>query len=325
MGLDDDLRKLAAVQYGLVSIRQARACGATKSGIRSRCLGPDWDAPTARVLRLVGAPSDAWQLLMLGALDAGPGAVVSHAAAAFVWRLPGFPLRGVEVSRSRARSNCAVQAATAHHPRLLPEHHVTELRGVPVTTLARTVFDLAGRIHPGRLERLVDTVVARGPSVLTALHAVVHDLGAPGRDGASAMARVLQSRPAVHVAPASGLEARFCEILARAGEPPLDRQVDLGGHDWIGRVDFVDRRLGVVVEVDSDLHHTSPLDRAADARRDEALRRAGWLDVVRVSEHEIWRRPDEAVAKVRAARRRARLRLVAERGPTGSLSATRAS
>ena len=89
MGVDTELRNLAAVQYGLVSVRQARAVGATKSGLRSRLLGPDWDSPTPRVLRLLGAPADGRQRLMLGVLDAGPAAVVSHASAAALWRLPG--------------------------------------------------------------------------------------------------------------------------------------------------------------------------------------------------------------------------------------------
>ncbi|HVM02552.1 MAG TPA: DUF559 domain-containing protein [Acidimicrobiales bacterium] len=325
MSLDDDLRELAAVQYALVSVRQAQAMGATKSGLRSRRLGPDWESVTARVLRLVGAPRGARQLLMLGVLDAGPGAAVSFGAGAFLWRLPGFPLGTVEVSRPRSRSTCAVAAAIAHHPRLLPPHHVTECHGIPVTTLARTVFDVSTRLRPARLERLVDTVVARSPSALAALHATAADLRACGRRGSGPMRAVLSARPPGYVAPASGLEARFDRILAEGGEPPLDRQVDVGGHEWIGRVDFVDRSLRIIVEVDSDLHHTSLLDRAADARRDEALRRAGWVDVVRVCEDEVWRRPHEAVAKVRAARRRARRLLVSDPDPGGSRSDTRAS
>jgi len=312
MSLDDDLRTLAELQYSLVARRQARALGATASGLDSRLRGPDWDAPTNRVLRLVGSAPGLRQHLMLAVLDTGPGSAVSHGSAATIWRLPGFALKITHVTRARIRSKRTSDVAVVHHPRLLAASHVTEWHGIPVTTLARTLFDVAADVHPGRLERLVDTVVAKSPSTLAALHVMREELSASGRGGTAAMRAVLDSRPPGYVAPATGLEARFARILADAGEPPLERQVDVGGHEWVGRVDFLDRALGLVVEVDSDLHHTSPLDRAHDRRRDERLRAAGWRQVVRVSEDDVWRHPHEAVAKVRGARRLAARVLVGE-------------
>ncbi|HSH23618.1 MAG TPA: hypothetical protein VK975_06110, partial [Acidimicrobiales bacterium] len=112
--------------------------------------------------------------------------------------------------------------------------------------------------------------------------------------------------PLGYIAPASGTEARLARLLAEAGEAPLDRQVDVGGHEWVGRVDFADPALKILVEVDSALHHSSRLDRAADRRRDGALGDAEWQWVVRISEDQVWRRPREAVALVRQARAAAR-------------------
>lgn len=171
---------------------------------------------------------------------------------------------------------------------------------------------MAGDVHPARLERLVDTVLAKSPSMLAALHAMSEELTGSGRAGMTAMRSVLAARPPGYVAPASGLEARFARILTEAGERPLERQIDLGGHEWVGRVDFYDRALAIVVEIDSDIHHTSLVDRAHDRRRDERLREAGWREIVRVSEDEVWRHPHDAVAKVRTARRRAAGILVSE-------------
>ena len=77
----------------------------------------------------------------------------------------------------------------------------------------------------------------------------------------------------------------------RAGEPPFERQVDLGDDEgWIGRVDFADRRLKVVVEVQSETFHSSLSDRRRDAERFRRLRAAGWI-VVEVTEDEIFHRP----------------------------------
>ena len=259
---------------------------------------------------------------MIGALDAGPGAVVSHRSAAALWHLPGFGFGQVEVSLARGRAAPRPTWARLHRPTVLAPSHVTQRHGLPVTTLARTLLDLAGDLHPARLALLVDRVTAKSPAILAALHGVLVDLGVNGRPGVSALRAVLEDRPVGYVAPASGLEARFERVLAAAGEPPLERQVDLGGHEWVGRVDFLDRALRVVVEVDSDLHHTSLLDRVHDRSRDERLRGAGWHTVVRVTEEEVWRRPERAVQKVRDARARARATLLgAKCGAGGSISA----
>ncbi len=98
------------------------------------------------------------------------------------------------------------------------------------------------------------------------------------------------------------MEARFERVLRDAGQRPLERQVDLGGHGWLGRVDYLDRALLLLVEVDSELHHTSPEDCARDQARDHALLEAGFRKVVRIGEESIWLRPWEAVHQIVTAR-----------------------
>ncbi len=105
---------------------------------------------------------------------------------------------------------------------------------------------------------------------------------------------------AVPASPASDLEARFFALLVAAGLELPERQVDLGGDVWVGRVDYYFRRHHLVVEVDSERHHTSKLDVEADARRDAALRSAGFR-VLRIGEHQLLDRRGEVVAVVRRA------------------------
>jgi very-short-patch-repair endonuclease len=115
------------------------------------------------------------------------------------------------------------------------------------------------------------------------------------------MRQILDELPVGSKVPASGLEARFEEICRNAGIRELERQLDTGGHSWLGRVDYVIRRLKLIIEVDSRLYHTSPLDVANDEARDKAMLAAGWRMVLRVAEEDIWRRPWFVVEQVLAA------------------------
>ena len=114
------------------------------------------------------------------------------------------------------------------------------------------------------------------------------------------MRRLLAERAGAYVPPESNMEARLNAVAKRAGLHNLVRQRDVGAADWIGRVDFLDPEKRLVVEVDSDLHHTSLLDEAADAARDAALTDAGYT-VVRIKEHDVWHRPYEVMRRLLAS------------------------
>jgi very-short-patch-repair endonuclease len=73
------------------------------------------------------------------------------------------------------------------------------------------------------------------------------------------------------------------------------------GREWIGRVDFVDERRKVVIEVDSAYCHGALIDQAADRERTEALIADGWR-VERFTDAEIYFHPNATVARLRALR-----------------------
>lgn len=202
---------------------------------------------------------------MVAALHAGEGAVVSHQAAACPWALPGLSDDRVRISKHRVGSRRRSLPAELHEPRYLPAHHRATREGIPLTTVARTVFDLAGCLHPLRAEGALDNALARKLVALEELRAVAIELLEHGRTGSALMRQLLADRGAGYIPPASGLEARIFALMVEAGLPLPERQVDLGGESWAGRVDYLYRHLGLVVEVDSELHHTSKLD--AEARR----------------------------------------------------------
>ena len=81
----------------------------------------------------------------------------------------------------------------------------------------------------------------------------------------------------------------------------------------IGRVDFRHSFHKVIVEIDSDLHHTSISDRRRDTIRRKALEAAGWI-VIQVTEFELWHQPEKMLDRIRV---RARVSLIGfiPRGP----------
>ena len=255
---------------------------------------------TSKVIRLVGTQRTFRQRAMAAALDAGPGAAVSHEAAAALWRLPGFLPGPLQASRAVGRSGARSSLATVHRTCCLPDQHVTRTEGIPVTTVARAIFDLAGVLHPGKTERALDNALARGLTTVGAVRAVAAELCTSGRAGSAVMRRLLADRVEGYVAPESGLEARFLSIVHAAGLPVPVRQRDLGGEEWIGRVDFLYPEKRLVVEIDSDLHHSTLSDGAADADRDRALHGAGYR-VVRIGEELVWHRPEEVVRRLLAS------------------------
>jgi len=296
--MEEELRCLAERQHGVVATWQsdgdARGARRTASG--------QWELQGA-VLRRRGSPRTPEQLVMSGVLDAGPGAVASHDTAAALWGLPGFPLEPVEVTCGGRRSSHHPASVTRHRPVLLLDHHRTATSGVPVTTLARTLFDLAGRLREDRLARLVNLVANRSPGTLVALHQLLDELACRGRAGIQAMRSVLADRPLGSTLAASGLELRFEQVLRESGQPPLRRQVDLGRHEWKGRVDDDDDETRAGRRGRQRAAPHEPDDRASDEARDRSLPACGVRRVLRVPEEHLWYRPDLAVDAVRRARR----------------------
>lgn len=191
--------------------------------------------------------------------------------------------------------------AKVHTTRRLPGHHVVELDGIRVTSPVRTVFDLSDVVPLGRLARVLDDAWGLRLLKADALIDTLEELRGRGRGRVAWMRMLIEERGRDYVAPESGLERSFRRLLEKDGQPPMEYQVDLGGESWVARVDAVDRRARVVVQIDSDRHHTSLLDRRHDEQQDAALRALGWT-VIRITESDLRRRPSWVASIVRTAR-----------------------
>jgi very-short-patch-repair endonuclease len=233
-------------------------------------------------------------------LDASPGAVVSHPTAAHLWGAPGWRADPIHVERHRGVSRRRSGLARVHEVTDLLPQHVRLIDGIPVTSPARTIFDLAGMVHPARVERLLDWCWAERLVDGRTLHRTLDELAERGRPGIATMRELLESRGPGYVPPASGLERRFADIVDTPLLPPMRRQVDLGEATWTGRVDFAAERVPLVVEVQSERYHTALVDQAADAARRARLEADGF-EVVEVWDREVWHEPQVVLDRVSRA------------------------
>jgi hypothetical protein len=285
--MDQAVRRFADRQCGMFSAIQAHSAGASPKVIKWRVETGTWERVTRGVYRLPGAP-DTWkQRLWIALLVAGPCAAVAREAAAALWGIPGFPEGPVEIVAAHGMKDHRLRYGKFHETRRLPSSHVTIVDGIPVTTLERTLFDLAGAVNEKRADRAIENVLARRHTTVERLWGVWADIAAPHRPGTRVMRKLLIKRGPAYVARESELEIRFTELLDAYGIAQPSWQVDIGDDDFIGRVDCLFRRARLIVELDGRIGHVGPLDEARDAARDKRLRALGyrvrrftWADVV---------------------------------------------
>ncbi len=90
---------------------------------------------------------------MAAVLACGDGAVLSHTSAAAVW---GLTRQGRSVEVTVPGFRCPAHPGIAIHRRSLRPEDATERDRIPVTSVVRTLLDLACRLSAPRLERAVN-------------------------------------------------------------------------------------------------------------------------------------------------------------------------
>ena len=283
---------LAGRQHGVVSARQLAALGC------SRTVVSDWSR-AGRLHRLyrgvyaVGhraISADARRLAAV--LAAGEGALASHTTAAAIWGLAGDRGGAVHVSVGRAHGARSHAGLVVHHSRSIRTVDASHVRGIPVTSVARTLADLGDIVRADRVRAAF--AAAERADLLDMDVVTAQFVGAHGRRGPRILAEITRTYDPRWADARSGLELAMLDLLAAAGLPAAEVNV------WIdGRyvADLLWRRRRLIVEVDGDFFHRSPLARRADALRERELRRLGF-DVARVSQADVEHRPAAVADRV---------------------------
>jgi len=301
------MRRLAERQHGVVAHRQLLDLGIEQEAIRSRREG-GLLVPVFRGVYSVGHRRVEMESRWMGAvLACGPGAVLSHASAAHLLGLRRS--RGaLEVLR---RSGGAKHAGIRLHQtrRLEPGETSTE-KGIPVTSIERTVLDMAGRLDNRQLERLLVAADRSGRLRWPELGRLLRRRR--GRRGAGRLRQVAAEVDPRAVEALSGLEVDFLALCRRANIPPPSANVLVAGH----LVDFLWPRERVVVETDSYVYHGDRPAFERDHQTDVDLVAAGY-DVHRTTELMLATDPTPFLLNVRNALRR---RTASTSSPAGTRS-----
>lgn len=293
------LRRLAADQGGVVTRAQARACGCAEPEIRRLLRAGRWVTVRRGVLAAADAITEPHRRLVADAaavwLALGRRPVLSHGSAALLHGLvlPASPTRAeltADPRVLRARIGRAFRLDEAG----LPAHHTTVVDGLPVTTVARTVLDLARRLPWEEAVILADDALHRGLLHRDELERALRDCAVwPGVRQAARVVAAADGRAE------SPLETVCRLVFAGHGLPPPDLQgliVDERA-GWFARVDFLwaDRRT--VVEADGRLKYTRPADLWDEKLRQERIEELGYA-VLRVTWAQVTRAPQDTVARV---------------------------
>jgi very-short-patch-repair endonuclease len=266
----DGVWALARKQHGVIARDQLLELGFHSQAIKHR-VSKGRLHPVTRGVYAVGRPQltreGKW---MAAVLSCGPGAALSHESAAVLWGIRSRESRGLEVSvpSGAGRKRAGI---TIHRRNQLAVVDVTHHRGIPVTTPACTLIDLAPRLKRDHLEAMIneaDKLDLIDPEALRAALAAT-----PNRPGVATLRELLDRR--TFRMTRSHLERRFLPIAAAAGLPvPLTGQ-PVNGYE----VDFYWPALRLIVETDGLRYHRRASQQTRDTLRDQAHFGSGLIPI----------------------------------------------
>ena len=274
--VDAAVARLAGSQRGLVTTSQLHRLGLTRHMIDSR-VRRGWLHRVHRTVYVVGHATLApFGREAAALLACGPLTGLSHRSAAGVWALAALPADAVEVTvptRHRPRHRGVV----VHRTTSLEPADLRTREGLRVTSVRRTILDLAAVLGPDDLAAVVNEALVRRLVRREQLELP------RGARGAAKLRHVLDGASATR----SEAERALLRLIRRARLPLPETNARVAGFE----VDLLWRAERVVVEVDGWAFHG---DRAAferDRRRDRALRAAGFTPV-RVTPRQVTDEPE---------------------------------
>lgn len=273
---------IAEHQLGLVTTRQLAAAGMSRDAIRTRCKRSSLHRVHQGVYLFGTAILLPGARELAAVLACGDSAVVSHRAAAWLWR---FALRvpddiDITIVGQNRRRRAGIRI---HRVDALEKRDLRLKNGIPITSPARTLLDFAAQAGADELEQAIAESYALGLSNERELDRVV-ELH-PHRPGAGALKAQL-SRAGGPALTRSEAERLMKALIRGACLPPAIANAPVAGVS----VDFLWPAARLVVEIDGYRYHGHRRAFERDRRKGLVLEAAGYR-VLRISWRQLVEEP----------------------------------
>lgn len=275
-------------QHGVVTRPQLLAAGMSPDTVH-RWLTATRLTALHRGVYQVGPVALPHTRVVAAVLACGPAAVVSHSSAAALWQLiqirGRMPLIDISVERGERRR----PGIRLHRVRAFTADEVTKLEGIPVTTPARTLVDIAHALTDRALERaLIEALGSHRVGRAELLAVLARHEGRPGLRRLRALVQM------DHVGlTRSKAEDRFLALIRKALLPVPEVNVEVAGN----RVDFFWRAERFVVEIDGFAYHSTSGRFEKDRERDASLVAEG-VRVTRVTWRQLVKEPEAVIVRL---------------------------
>lgn len=283
---------LAATRHGVVTRQHAKWLDLTDRQIEHRLKVGTWVRLFPKVYVVSGSPRTWFQRLVAASAWAKRGYAFSHGCAARLWGFEHFKeYETLEISITRAAE--LPPPEILHRVQQLCVRDLGEVKGLSVTSVTRTVLDLAETCAWEVVEPIVNEALRRRRTTLDRLETALKDCRAPLPQLRELVHRYSGGEPI----PASVLEEKVLALFARGGLPKPVKQAPVIIDGKLRRLDFKVPGTALVVEADGYKYHSYDLFED-DRERDNGLGGKG-LFVQRWTWRSIHQRPEVLIEDAR--------------------------
>jgi very-short-patch-repair endonuclease len=271
-----------------------RAAGLSRHTLSSRLRNGAWQRVLPDIVVAHSGPLSLRERRHAALLFAGEGSMLSHRSAAAIHGL-GETERSIEVTIAHGRHIRGRDFVTVHQSARLCRWVYRS--GVPVTTVARTVVDLAATSR--RLDDVRATVSRVVQQRATTIDELYAEFELAPRQGSALLATALEE---VAAGSRSAAESLFLRLVRRARlpAPQLNAPIRTSGGLFYADALWEEERL--IVEIDGAAWHLDAAAWRRDLRRQNLLLNAGYR-VLRFPAHRLREDPAGVIAEVTAALR----------------------
>ena len=278
--MDVHLGRLAASQEDVVAAWQLREAGWSWKRIGHHAESRGWRSLHQGVFLLTAAPPSRRQRWFAAVLTA-PRSALSHGSAGACYGFYRFE-RGFEVVTRPGDGGRRRHGSVLVCRSKCLDGDVTRFMGLPITTAARVLIDLAPGLDERRLGRAFREAIRLRRTSAARVLASVERHG--GRRGTSALRRLATRYASIpYHRTRSDAEGRALEVLHDAGSPAPMVNAKVAGVE----ADLVWPERRLIVEIDGPQFHQFPDE---DARKELAWRAAGFT-VRRIGTDEVYAAP----------------------------------